>query len=196
MNFHSNFSIVRTLLTTQADEPTLATVKKILTDQEDTRTVLNPDAVEEVQAMYGRTKKGRSSQADSDDEGPLRYDWLNSQGKDACHCCGLPGHRSSRCIADMPKKIKDKVIHAAKEHHHHHRKCSSSTSDSDTAAAKFTHVASDSDSSDSDDDKPIQAMSARDFTCILTHATTEHEHRQQLGMNKTKWQDLKTHLNA
>ncbi|KAG6894224.1 hypothetical protein C0992_006985, partial [Termitomyces sp. T32_za158] len=32
MNLHSNFSIVCTLLTTQADEPTLATVKKILTD--------------------------------------------------------------------------------------------------------------------------------------------------------------------
>ncbi|KAG6875641.1 hypothetical protein C0993_008210 [Termitomyces sp. T159_Od127] len=36
MNLHSDFSIVRTLLTTQADEPTLATVKKVLTDQEDT----------------------------------------------------------------------------------------------------------------------------------------------------------------
>ncbi|KAG6881305.1 hypothetical protein C0993_002006 [Termitomyces sp. T159_Od127] len=130
-----------------------------------------------------------------DEEGPLRYDWLNSQGKDACHCCGLPGHRSSQCVANMPKKIKDKVICAAKERCHH-CKHSSSTSDSDTAAAKFAHAASDSDSSDSNDDKPIQAMSAREFTHILTHGTMERERCQQLGMNKTKWQDLKTRLNA
>ncbi|KAG6821828.1 hypothetical protein H0H92_000635, partial [Tricholoma furcatifolium] len=37
MNLHPNFSIPRTLLTAQQSEPSLAVVKKTLTDQEDTQ---------------------------------------------------------------------------------------------------------------------------------------------------------------
>ncbi|KAF8583579.1 hypothetical protein K439DRAFT_1617382 [Ramaria rubella] len=40
MNLDLSFTIVRTLLTTQTSEPSLATVKKTLTDQEDTKSVL------------------------------------------------------------------------------------------------------------------------------------------------------------
>ncbi|KAF4618043.1 hypothetical protein D9613_012872 [Agrocybe pediades] len=41
MNLDSSFGIVRTLLTSQPNEPTLAAVKKMLTDQEDTRVALS-----------------------------------------------------------------------------------------------------------------------------------------------------------
>ncbi|KAG6881526.1 hypothetical protein C0993_001076, partial [Termitomyces sp. T159_Od127] len=100
MNLHSDFSTVCTLLTTQADELTLATVEKVLTDQEDTQTALNPDAVEEVQAMYGRIKKGRSSQADSDDEEPLTagtwtcFHWKKQQ-KNVPYLSGSADHGGS-----------------------------------------------------------------------------------------------------
>ncbi|KAF8585502.1 hypothetical protein K439DRAFT_1615892 [Ramaria rubella] len=129
MNLDPSFAIVRTLLTTQTSEPSLAAVKKALTDQEDTKLALTGELDDKPSesAMHAkcsnkrskpktsRKKKVSSSDTNSDSDDTHSYDWLNPSNKDVCHRCGRPGHRSSHCIADMPQSVKDKVIRMAKK---------------------------------------------------------------------------------
>lgn len=41
------------------------------------------------------------------------FDWGNSQAQDGvCFRCGRPNHQAARCVADMPKEVKEKILHA------------------------------------------------------------------------------------
>ncbi|KAF8576793.1 hypothetical protein K439DRAFT_1292535, partial [Ramaria rubella] len=129
MNLDPSFAIICTLLTMQTSEPSLAAVKKALTDQEDMKLALTGELFDKPSksAMHAkcsnkrskpkmsRKKKGSSSDMDSDSDDTHSYDWLNPSNKEICHQCGRPGHRSSCCIADMPRSIKDKVIRMVKK---------------------------------------------------------------------------------
>ncbi|KAF8583704.1 hypothetical protein K439DRAFT_1617281 [Ramaria rubella] len=126
MNLDPSFAIVCTFLTTQTSEPTLTAVKKTLTDQEDMKSALDGGSGNKEEVMYakyrckkmkqkGKQMKKPDSDSDSDSEGPPLYKWLNPNNKDVCHRCSRPGHQSLRCIADMPQKIKDKIIKMARK---------------------------------------------------------------------------------
>jgi len=180
MNLDSSFAVIRTLLTSQPTEPTLDVVKKMLVDQEDERSVISGQPLVENQALFakkGATKdtakekkarKGKKessgSSSDSDNNSKLKYDWLNPRNNDVCHRCGLPGHRSSRCVADMPQRIKDKIFEEIKQRRKagkKNRERPPSPAQSHKAGlSRHKYAASDSeDSSDSDtsDDYSDQA---------------------------------------
>jgi len=112
----SSFAIVHTLLTTQTTELSLAAVKKMLMDQEGTHIALSGGELGEMANAVRKTRKKRASKdSDSDEDEGVTYDWLSPSNNDVCHYCGLHGHRSSKCIADMPQCIKDKIIKSAKD---------------------------------------------------------------------------------
>lgn len=56
----------------------------------------------------GRRHRSRSNSRSRSRSGG--FDWLNTKERDVCHRCGRPGHRSSRCMADMPQWVKDKIM--------------------------------------------------------------------------------------
>lgn len=140
MNLHPSFGIVRTLLTSQSTEPTLDVVKKLLVDQEDDKRALGESLVGDAAMYAGREtrRKGRHG----DEDGPP-YDWLNPKNNDVCHRCGLPGHRSSRCVADMPQKIKDRIFDEIKKRR----------SESQPEKSNFARRYAASDEDDSEDDE-------------------------------------------
>ncbi|KAJ7161632.1 hypothetical protein C8R46DRAFT_1283905 [Mycena filopes] len=81
--------------------------------------------VEEFEAMFGKAKgrssgkrpsrrKGDDDGSGADSDSSSSFDWLNTKAReDVCHRCGRPGHRSSRCMANMPQRIKNKIMERA-----------------------------------------------------------------------------------
>lgn len=161
MNLDPSFAVVRTMLTSQPTEPTLEIVKKMLVDQEDERRAITGESLVET-AHYSKKKtKGRPKKDNSDSEDGDGT-WLNPDNDDACHRCGKPGHRSSRCMLNMPQHIKDKIMKEARQRRKGKGKRRSRSSSSDESpersnAVRFVgdevHLPSTSESdSDSDSD--------------------------------------------
>lgn len=56
---------------------------------------------EDPQAMLAKGKQGQCDASEDLDSESLPFNWLNTKGNDASHCCGHPSHRSSRSMANM-----------------------------------------------------------------------------------------------
>lgn len=118
MHLHPSYDMVCASLVSQSAEPSLETIKKVLDDfYRDGK--LKDGGAGAQSAFYVRKEKEtsrRKSTESSDDDGEdLEYDWGNTRGKDACHRCGRPGHQSSKCIVNMPQKVKDSIIKSARK---------------------------------------------------------------------------------
>ncbi|RXW11748.1 hypothetical protein EST38_g14107 [Candolleomyces aberdarensis] len=151
MHLDPSFDIVRSSLVTQSSDPSLETIKKVLDDFYRDGKAKGSGVGEPEAAMFTRRGKG-TRRRDEEEEEEEYYDWGNTRGGDACHRCGRPGHRSSKCIADMPQNVKDNIING-------YRKARKARRDED---AKAVRVGSDSDS-DYYVDNPIRANAAQAF---------------------------------
>ncbi|KZV95578.1 hypothetical protein EXIGLDRAFT_582417, partial [Exidia glandulosa HHB12029] len=96
MNLDDSWSIVRTILTSQATEPKLEAVKATLISHEQ-NTMARDEYSADAHAVRsgGRRHRSRSTSRSRTRSGG--FDWLNTKERDVCHRCGRPGHRSSRC---------------------------------------------------------------------------------------------------
>ncbi|KAF5311373.1 hypothetical protein D9611_012573 [Ephemerocybe angulata] len=102
-------------------------------------------------AFYVRKGKDgyrRRAGDSSDDDAGSDYDWGNTRGGDACHRCGRPGHRLTKCIIDMPQRVKDKIIQDARKA----RRARAAGKED----AKLVHMESDAESDDDWHYNPIQ----------------------------------------
>lgn len=151
MHLNPSFDIVRASLVTQSTDPSLETIKKVLDDFYHDGKAKGSGGGDPEVVYYMR--KGRGSRRKDEDDEEEYYDWGNTRGGDACHRCGRPGHRSSKCIANMPQKVKDDIING-------YHKARKARRDEDAKAA--VHVASDSDSDYYVDD-PVRAKAAHVF---------------------------------
>lgn len=123
MNLDESWTLVYTLLTTQAHEPKLEEVKAALSAHEKHNPLREMSESAHAVRAGGRRRKSRSrsrsrrrSRSRSRRRSHSRprqsggFDWLNTRDRDVCHRCGRAGHRSSRCMADMPDWVKDKIM--------------------------------------------------------------------------------------
>lgn len=110
MNLHESWTLQRTLLMSHKTEPDLAIVKEqLLRHERDNKLLDAPDEAHAARSGGRSSHRKPPRPARSRSRSP-KYDWLNTKGRDACHRCGLPGHRSSRCVSDMPSHIKDQIM--------------------------------------------------------------------------------------
>ena len=124
MNLDSSFDALKTTILAQPTEPSLDTIKAILT-----KTTPSSDAsisIKQESVFAARSKSGNIGRVDTgkrsgrspgrrdfgveypvDDKG---FRWCDPTTDRACHRCGRRGHVASTCIADMPQNVKDWVI--------------------------------------------------------------------------------------
>ncbi|KAJ7431256.1 hypothetical protein B0H11DRAFT_863611 [Mycena galericulata] len=183
MHLDPTWGIMHSILLVRETDPNLQELTGLLKEFEKDPNRFKSPGVEEV--MHSKSKKKgskggkrssrkdseekRSSRRDSEesgtesDSGSDSFDWLNTKGRDdVCHRCGRPGHRSSRCMANMPQHVKDKIMERASR-----------------ARANRTIA------SDSDDDGPVDAHFLHHFLHAArpanraqsAHTSSTHQHR-------------------
>lgn len=175
-NLHESWHGVRAILTASSTDPTVDQIKAVLLAHE--REF--PRQMEET-AMYSRKDKARDtgrsgrsrpsrrrshSRSTSRSDGEEKqYDWLNSTTT-GCHRCGLIGHRASRCMAEMPQWVKDKIM-AQVEKRRRER-------EENANMAGYESYTSSSESSASDDDShpPVHHTSSAPRRSHAHHAFT------------------------
>lgn len=124
MNLHSSYEGIRTSILTAKDEPSLESVKSILTGSARSVMAVKSEPTDIALAAqgarrgggrkdYGHGYGGGRAGADSS-KGPSRddngYRWCDPSNEGHCHRCGRSGHIAARCIHDMPQHVKDWVM--------------------------------------------------------------------------------------
>lgn len=178
MHLHSSYDVVRASLVTQSSEPSLETIKKVLDDfYRDGQLKGSGGGLLDQSALYVRKGKDRSSrrkaESSDDDDSDTGYDWGNTRGGDACHRCGRPGHRSSKCIVDMPQKVKDQIIKGARK--------ARRSRQAEKENANIVHMESDAESDGGWGLDPIQA----------SMATVSHEPTHEVYLSEALRERLK-----
>lgn len=122
MHLDSSFQTIADVLTSQPTEPSLSQIQASLVEYESSRKAkesnsAHVEAVLAARSKNGSKSKGRGSHSrhskhskhssDVDEHG---CSWGEPQTDDACWRCGKPGHIASKCVADMPKHIKDRIL--------------------------------------------------------------------------------------
>ncbi|KZP19321.1 hypothetical protein FIBSPDRAFT_694216, partial [Athelia psychrophila] len=118
MNLDSSYATVKTSLLTQPSEPTLETIRTILSsssnfvDPEISPTITIKSEPGETALAASHSSHGSSATPHRESSGgegkkdSQGLTWCDSTNDSHCHRCGRTGHYALRCVRDMPPEIK------------------------------------------------------------------------------------------
>ena len=116
MNLDPSFHPIRTTLYASDKEPTLATVKSILSGSVSSPVVVKSEPLGDSTTFALATRQvGRLSGSRlgaSAEPGPEvgGFRWCDPSNEGHCHRCGRSGHVAIKCIANMPQEVKDWIM--------------------------------------------------------------------------------------
>lgn len=128
-NLDDSFKDIRTSLLTQPTEPSLDTVRSVLSTSNPLVNVKSESIETALSAKYAKGRGGQRSggswrgnsgggdrgkfEGDCEDSGgggkkdSKGYTWCDPSNEDHCFRCGRMGHFATRCTMDMPPEIKE-----------------------------------------------------------------------------------------
>jgi len=117
MNLHKSFSTVRTAILSSKDEPTLSSIKEVLSGSSVSAIPSLSIKQEPFDIMpaanvahTGRRPRYAPSASSSGTVDGQGFRWCSPINEGHCFRCGRSGHVAHLCIADMPEHVKDWVM--------------------------------------------------------------------------------------
>lgn len=132
-----SWNLIKTILVSQSDDPTLDQLKSTLLEHEGQMQIRRAEEDNRSDggvALYSSRRKGsgrdqgskhgkgKPTRREADSDGSLsgsgkdsdssqkkKFSWLKPKSDKDCHRCGLPGHIARVCMYDMPRYVKDKI---------------------------------------------------------------------------------------
>lgn len=123
LRLHPSFAPVRSSIIARENAPSLVTIFSMVKEFEVNEKTVHTAEVEVKEEVKeegeGEARNeafyvgGRGRGRRGGDRERAEFDWGNSQAQDGvCFRCGRPNHQAARCVADMPKEVKEKILHA------------------------------------------------------------------------------------